>query len=168
MVLRIICTGNPLHGSDGIGYDVFVALRQWHLPDKVEVFDGGVGGITMLPFFRDADIVLIIDAASEDAPGSASRLQIIYNAIIRLSEVVTNHGEHGGDIKTLAELLPVFLSRVPRVDLLCIPVPHPNCFQISSEASSSARVDEICKLVVGYANRMCYCTQEAMSQERAE
>ena len=65
--IRIICIGNRLAPCDSAGPAVYDRLREADLPRGVELFDGGLGGLDLLPLVEGADRVIFVDAV--DAPG---------------------------------------------------------------------------------------------------
>jgi hydrogenase maturation protease len=70
----IIGVGNLLLKDEGVGIHVAQELQRKDLPAGVEVYDGGVAGIGLLDFFRDASKLLLIDAAEMNLkPGTVVR-----------------------------------------------------------------------------------------------
>jgi hydrogenase maturation protease len=70
----IIGVGNLLLKDEGVGVHVAQELQRRALPAGVEVYDGAVGGIGLLDFFRQASKVLLIDAAEMNLnPGAVVR-----------------------------------------------------------------------------------------------
>ena len=66
IVVLIICIGNLLHGNDGVGHAVFARLNKMGLPASVELLDGGIGGLALLPHFKGVPRLLIIDLMKSD------------------------------------------------------------------------------------------------------
>ena len=59
----VLGLGNPLLADDGIGIEVLDRLRRhWELPPEVELVDGGVWGLSLLPEIEDAGRLLLVDA----------------------------------------------------------------------------------------------------------
>jgi hydrogenase maturation protease len=61
--MLIIGVGNLLLKDEGVGVHVARELQKRSLPAGVEVYDGGVGGIGLLDYFREASRLVLIDAA---------------------------------------------------------------------------------------------------------
>ena len=74
--LLILGLGNALLADDGIGPAAVTCLEtRYHVPDDVQVLDGGTLGLSLLPYVEDADAVILIDAVAADAsPGTFVRL----------------------------------------------------------------------------------------------
>ena len=67
---RIICVGNPFVPGDEIGPAVFERLSRLPLPDGVDLIDGGIRGLDLLPLVEGADRVVFVDTLSGfGAPG---------------------------------------------------------------------------------------------------
>lgn len=75
--LLVLGLGNPLCGDDGLGVAAVAELsRRYRPPEGALVLDGGTLGLSLLPYFEDAEDVLLVDAVRDDAPpGTLVRLQ---------------------------------------------------------------------------------------------
>jgi hydrogenase maturation protease len=72
---RIICVGNSLVAADAVGLLVFNELRSRSCCNQVEIINGGLGGLDLLPFFYDCDTVILVDRVVGFAePGAVVRL----------------------------------------------------------------------------------------------
>jgi hydrogenase maturation protease len=58
--IRVIACGNPLMGNDAAGLRV-MALLQALRPD-LDVVEGGLGGLGLVPLMEGADRIIIVDA----------------------------------------------------------------------------------------------------------
>jgi hydrogenase maturation protease len=61
MTLGVVALGNPLRRDDGLGVRLLEALRERDLPDDVELYDAGTGGMRILHKLADVDTVILID-----------------------------------------------------------------------------------------------------------
>ncbi len=69
----VIGIGNPLHGDDGIGIHV-VRRLEGRLPADVELVEGGVLGLDLLPFLEGKEKALFVDAVDAgEEPGAIFR-----------------------------------------------------------------------------------------------
>lgn len=63
--ITILGLGNILMGDEGIGVHAVRAFEQRYiLPEGVEVVDGGVAGLDLIPFIEGRDKVLMVDAVN--------------------------------------------------------------------------------------------------------
>ena len=63
--------------DEGVGIHAVRRLRsRYHLPENIELIDGGTSGFDLLPLLEDADQLIIIDALRCDrAPGTVVLLK---------------------------------------------------------------------------------------------
>ncbi len=68
---RIICIGNRLFAPDATGPLVYDILTESGPPAEVEIVDGGLAGLDLLPLLGNGDRVVFVDAAwgLADEPG---------------------------------------------------------------------------------------------------
>ncbi len=64
--ILVLGIGNILLRDEGIGVRVIEAMQKMHLPDNVELFDGGTTGVDLLDVLADRDKVIVIDAVQAD------------------------------------------------------------------------------------------------------
>lgn len=77
MRVVVLGVGNILMSDEGVGVHAVEALaRDFHLPDEIEVIDGGTSGMDCLDRIADADLLLIADCVRrpETAPGTMVRM----------------------------------------------------------------------------------------------
>jgi hydrogenase maturation protease len=72
----VLGAGNLSMGDDGLGLAVLQRLREgWELPPEVELADGGIWGMTLLPLVEDAGRLIVVDAITAGGrPGSLVEL----------------------------------------------------------------------------------------------
>jgi hydrogenase maturation protease len=59
----VLGAGNLSMGDDGLGLAVLRRLREgWTLPPEVELAEGGIWGMTLLPLVEDARRLIVVDA----------------------------------------------------------------------------------------------------------
>jgi len=72
---RIICVGNSLVAADAAGIQVFNELCSRSYCHHVEIVNGGLGGMDLLPYFYNCDTVVLVDQMVGFAePGTVARL----------------------------------------------------------------------------------------------
>jgi hydrogenase maturation protease len=59
---RVVCIGNPYVPGDDLGSRVYQQLIERPRPATVEVIDGGLAGLNLLPCFDHCDRVVFVDA----------------------------------------------------------------------------------------------------------
>lgn len=152
LFLRILCIGNMLHGNDGLGPAVYGQLKHIDEPGKIEVIDGGVGGLALLPLFKDVSHVLLIDIVNSDRqPG---HIGVLRNLTPSLPWQVSETAEHGGGVSTLLHFLPLYLSHLPQVDLLSVTAPSPSYYSPGLDPNILQTVDEVCEQAIAYVNTL--------------
>lgn len=72
VAVLVLGVGNDMMGDEGIGVRVVRQMRKdFVFPAAVDIVDGGVGGLALLPSIRAADEVVIVDAIDASSkPGS--------------------------------------------------------------------------------------------------
>ena len=66
--ILILGIGNILLRDEGVGVRAVEALRERALPPGVEAMDGGTSGVDLVDEIADRRKLIVIDAASTDAP----------------------------------------------------------------------------------------------------
>lgn len=60
--VRVIGCGNPLMGNDAVGVRVIDLLHETH--PEIDVIEGGVGGLGLVPMMEGYDHVILVDATT--------------------------------------------------------------------------------------------------------
>jgi len=63
-LVKIICIGNRFAYPDNFGMLVYDELKNINL-EHIELIEGGVGGMSLLPYFEDEKKILIVDYAAK-------------------------------------------------------------------------------------------------------
>ncbi|HHT9131758.1 MAG TPA: hydrogenase maturation protease [Candidatus Tripitaka californicus] len=75
--VAIIGIGNPLLGDDGVGVEVIKELERLTLPSHVRLYDGGVGGFSLLGLIDGHREAIFVDALEMGLePGSIRQLDV--------------------------------------------------------------------------------------------
>ncbi len=102
MKSSIICLGNRFVDVDAVGIDVFNRLRQLQpLPSGVELIEGGMAGLNLLPLLEHGGRVVFVDAVVGFA--QADEIVLLEKEEILASLSETHYGHDSG----LAYLLTV-------------------------------------------------------------
>lgn len=76
--IAVICVGNKLMLDDGLGPAVYDELMaRYEFPENVELFDVGCLSMDLLPYVRDFDVVITVDAVdgTDAEPGTVFRFE---------------------------------------------------------------------------------------------
>lgn len=75
--VAIIGIGNPLLSDDGVGVEVIRELERHALPSHVKIYDGGVGGFSLLGLIDGHREAIFVDALEMGLePGSVRQLDM--------------------------------------------------------------------------------------------
>ncbi len=100
---RIICIGNRYLDGDAAGPLVYDLLRRQSLPDGVEIVDGGLAGLNLLPLLADPVRVVFVDALT----GVAATEQVVVIEQARLlAECEAEGYGHSAGLPYLLRLRP--------------------------------------------------------------
>ncbi len=92
----IVGLGNILLSDEGVGVRIIEELRKLNLPENVKIYEGGVLGLFILNFFKDADKAIVVDAVRAGGkPGDIYCFSI---------EEVLNSDDHSKRIISLHDL----------------------------------------------------------------
>lgn len=76
-ISRIVCVGNSLVADDAIGILVYHELLSRQCDDHIEIIEGGLCGINLLPWFEDCQKIVLVDRViGFGEPGAALHLDL--------------------------------------------------------------------------------------------
>jgi len=79
MKTLILGVGNFLLKDEGVGIHVIHELEKENLPPDVSLMDGGTGGLHLISWLQDYDLIIMIDATLDDnLPGTVRLIQPHY------------------------------------------------------------------------------------------
>jgi hydrogenase maturation protease len=140
--LRILCFGNPLHGDDGFGPAVAIALRRALLKGQVEVIDCGTRGIDALHWFENCPHVIVVDAMAGDQPGRLHRL-----AADSIPMENAGSGGHGAGVGYLLAAVRETIEEPPRIDVIAVEIGPVTTFAPGLSLEVAAAVAETTELI---------------------
>jgi hydrogenase maturation protease len=137
--ILILGIGNLLLKDEGVGVHVVKKLKEFHLPDNVEVIDGGTAGLDLTDFIANRKKVIVIDTVKAgEKPGTIYRLteknlnikpkaimsfhEIDFLHALYMSEVMGNKpgetiviGVEPKDMSDGLDLSPEIQERIPKI-----------------------------------------------------
>ncbi len=140
--LRILCFGNPLHGDDGFGPAVSLALKRIDLPPEVRVVDCGTRGLDALHFFEDCGHVIIVDAMAGQHPGKVRLLQA-HGIPVENS----GSGGHGSGIGYLLAAVRETIAKPPVIEIIAAEIGPVKTFSPGLSLEVAAAVAEATDIV---------------------
>lgn len=101
----VLGIGNILLRDEGVGVRVIEQMQKMHLPDDVELVDGGTAGADLLDVLAERQKVVVIDAVQADCePGTV--LRFTANDLVRPDGVGMSLHELGlGEALTMTRYL---------------------------------------------------------------
>lgn len=102
---HIICIGNRLVAQDAAGPMVFDRLRQRTLPKDIQLSEGGLAGLDLLPLLEQGGRVVFVDAVSGFT--DAGRIVLLDQQELLCQTTDPAYGHNAG--------LPYLLAILPHV-----------------------------------------------------
>jgi hydrogenase maturation protease len=113
----ILGIGNLLMGDEGAGIHVIRRLQKHRELSDIEIVDGGTGGVILLDFFLEKDLVIVADAALDRRePGTVTRLKPVYSKDYPKTRLVHDLG-----LKDILDALHLY-DKKPEVVLFTISI----------------------------------------------
>lgn len=142
---HILCFGNPLHGDDGFGPEVYRRLAALPCPADLRLFDAGTPGLSALSLFQDCDEVVIVDtSAPRGQPGRLSQPPF---DIIAAETVPVGHGIGVGYLLRALSALP---EPLPRIRIVAAEAADITPFRPGLSPALNSAVDAACALLRDY------------------
>jgi hydrogenase maturation protease len=115
--ILVLGIGNLLMGDEGVGVHVVRKLQKDKDLDGVDIVDGGTGGLGLLEYFLNHDLVILIDATMDgNPPGSLRWLKPAYAADYPLTM-----GSHDIGLKDVLDALRL-LGKKPEIILVAVSI----------------------------------------------
>ncbi|MBS1140898.1 MAG: Peptidase hydrogen uptake protein [Proteobacteria bacterium] len=140
--LRILCFGNPLHGDDGFGPTVSLALRRKVLPAGVEVIDCGTRGLDALHLFEDCTNLIIIDAMAGERPGTLHEL-----SPHQVPVETAGSGGHGAGVGYLLAAVREMVAKPPIIKIIAVEIGAVKSFSPGLSLEVAAAVSGAIELI---------------------
>jgi hydrogenase maturation protease len=130
---KIVCAGNRFSPEDCFGPLVYDRLMLQTTPPGVEIIDGGLAGIDLLPHFENSDRVVVVDRIHGfGQPGEL--LKVVWDEIAQSKAVAYGHS---AGLQYLLLCLPA-LGIIPQVEVILIGLDGPADGAVISSAARMA------------------------------
>lgn len=120
----IVCIGNALVPGDDLGYRVHAFLAERAVPEGIELVDGGLKGIDLLPLVEGRERVVFVDAVA----GFGQEGEVVILDRETAAAGAVSYG-HAAGLSYLLRLLPE----------VC-PPPIPECLVVGAEGPADPGV----------------------------
>ncbi len=145
----VLGIGNLLMGDEGFGIHVLRHLeRNFVFPENVRLVDCGTAGIYMAPFFEDADVAIVMDAALIDGlePGKILRLN---HQEVRAGDIQSSLSPHQIGVLEILEICRLRDTLPSKVEFFLV---IPQRVEPTVELSHilEGKVEEMARLVTDY------------------
>jgi hydrogenase maturation protease len=118
--ILVLGVGNLLLGDEGLGVQSIEYLKNYGMPDDIDVLDGGTGGFHLLSLMDEYEKMILIDATIDEKP--IGSLKVVYPKFSKdYPRALTTHDI---GLKDLIETASV-LNIIPEIILIAITIaPH--------------------------------------------
>jgi hydrogenase maturation protease len=138
----VLGLGNILLGDEGVGVHVVEELRRAGGLEDVELVDGGTAGLSLLPVFDGAGLVVVVDAADDGRPpGTVGLTRPAYS-----KDGPTALTPHDMGLKTLLDALAL-TGVEPEIFLVTVSVAEADRASLDLSAAAARAVPEAAALV---------------------
>ncbi|MDX9722083.1 MAG: hydrogenase maturation protease [Myxococcota bacterium] len=116
---RIVCIGSRFEVSDCAAFLVYEELGQQALPPGVELLDGGLGGLALLPLFEGCAKLVFVDATQGfGAPAS----QLLLSGA-EVAALATPEDGHQAGLPYLLRVAELVVKPLPQIWVLGLEYP---------------------------------------------
>jgi hydrogenase maturation protease len=118
--ILVLGVGNLLLGDEGLGIQSVEYLKNYGMPDDIDVLDGGTGGFHLLSLMEDYEKMILIDATIDEKP--VGSIKVVYPKFSNdYPRALTTHDI---GLKDLIETASV-LNIIPEIILIAVTIaPH--------------------------------------------
>ncbi len=128
----IICIGNRLMPEDSAGLMVFDRLQQQSLPDTIQVIEGGLMGLNLLPFLeRGGRVVFVDNVCGFTRPGSL--------IVLNQAQVIAtgaDHYDHNSCLAYVLSVLPKVCEGTLAEEVVLLGIEGPSTERLVQEAAN--------------------------------
>jgi len=147
----VLGVGNLLLGDEGVGIHVIRRLQSKIRAENITIIDGGTGGYSLLEYFEQADLVVVVDAALDDnPPGTISRVSPRF-----ATDYPPTMVSHDVGLKdTLGAL--ALLGKKPRLVLFSISIENPGSLTLELSPAIERAIPRVVKAVADFLKSVAF------------
>jgi len=135
-------------GDEGIGVLAARRLEATDLAGRVDILDGGTGGLRLLSCFEDRDRIILIDASMDGGrPGTVRHLRPRFT-----SDFPRSLSAHDIGLRDLVESAAL-LGPLPALDLITVSIAGLQTLTLEVSPAVMGALDEVVDLVVKLLDR---------------
>jgi len=114
---RIICIGNRYIPEDAAGIEVYEFLKTRNIPHDIEVIDGGLAGLNLLPLVESMERIVFVDRIT----GFGAEGRIVWLKSGDVATLADERFDHTSGLPFLLRVLPqVCNGTIPAIRILGI------------------------------------------------
>jgi hydrogenase maturation protease len=115
--ILIMGIGNFLLGDEGVGIHALRLLEKKIFLHPIELLDGGCGALSLMSYFLDYPVIIMIDAARDSQPvGTVSKLQPSF-----ASDFPKSLSAHDVGLRDLIESVTL-IGKLPKIYLITVSI----------------------------------------------
>ncbi len=117
MKSTIICVGNRLVSTDASGLAVFDRLQGLKLPRGLDLVEGGLAGLNLLPHLEKGGRVVFVDSVSGFGEEGAI---VVFDKMDDIKGLCSDHYGHASGLPYLLSVLPKVCDGILPEEILLI------------------------------------------------
>jgi len=130
---RIVCVGNRYDARDAAGPAVLDCLAQSELPPGLELRDGGLAGLDLLPMVEDAQRVVFVDSVQ----GYASPGTVVVLDAETAAQAAPRELGHAAGLAGMLRMMPAVCGP-RRAEVLVVGIEAPHTLESVQKAARTA------------------------------
>jgi len=112
-MLKIISVGNDLYGDDGIGTEILKMVKEYSVFADTPLIDCATDALSIIDHFKDAEHVLIIDAAKMgEPPGTVKLFDATKAKLLIKTDHLSVHGISLAETMNIAKRIGLYPKSV--------------------------------------------------------
>lgn len=144
--IGVLGIGNLLMRDEGFGVHCIEELNtHYHIPENVQILDGGTAGIMLAPFIEEMDVLYLLDTVNlQDEPGSIHRFS---DQDVRSGDIQTRMSPHQIGLLEILALCKLSGKAPDRVEMITV-VPDDLSMGIGLSLRLEPKIDEVLEILL--------------------